>query len=162
MAFRHRVWTSIVDFQLLVLLLVRPHLRAVASVLWLKVLWLKSLRDFERAFASSVAALPRLPKWLCSPIPKKGSLGKDVADGGIRAAVSLRRVWVEIFPTVVSSEFRDPAGGVCQPDDAAVFGARPGAEEDAERPGGEVEFAFGVGLGGDERVDWVVTDRLVA
>ena len=41
MAFRHRVWTSIVDFQLLVLLLVRPHLRAVASVLWLKVLWLK-------------------------------------------------------------------------------------------------------------------------
>lgn len=68
---------------------------------------------------------------------------------------------MEIFPAVVSSQFRDAAGGVRQSDDAAVFGARAGAEQDAGRRGGEVEFAFGVGPGGGERVDGVVTDRLV-
>jgi hypothetical protein len=48
-----------------------------------------------------------------------------------------------IFPAGVSSEFRDAAGGVWQPDDAEEFGN--GCEERGWRGGGAVEVGFGIG-----------------
>ena len=48
-----------------------------------------------------------------------------------------------IFPAGVSSEFRDAAGGVWQPDDAEEFGN--GCEERGCRGEGAVEVGFGIG-----------------
>ena len=78
-----------------------------------------------------------MPKWLCSSFTPKRDCGEDATDGGFCEAVSLRGMWVEIFAAVVSSEFRDATGGVCEPNDAEVSGTTGGAR----RRCGEVKHA---------------------
>jgi hypothetical protein len=72
----------------------------------------------DRALEFSVTALPGLPKSLRSPFAKEGSSGADVTYRGVCETVPVRRVWVALFEADDSSEFRNAAGSVCEPDGA--------------------------------------------
>src|SRR5215813_3466226 len=65
----------------------------------------ESTEEFRRVSFFAVAPLPRLQEWLRSPFTPKRNCGEDAADGGVRAAVSVRRVWLAVFAAVVSCEF---------------------------------------------------------
>jgi len=81
------------------------------------------LREYHRVDFSGFTALPGMPQRLRSPISEERNCREDIVDGGVCAAVPLRRVRVEIFAAIVACELRDETGGVCEPDDAAIYGA---------------------------------------